>query len=212
MGSAPSRHEFFGALEVRGGLLAGDLADGRLEQREVVDLLVVVVVVQRRHHLVQQRRVLLAARLHALELVQLLFHLLPCALACGVWMGRGGERTYQVLLPVVVRELLALVAEMLLHQRVDNYLLADGMSRDLPTQLVGPASARLDVVLGECTLVLVVVLIHLPSRLAQDCQREYMRTSSWSSLMAWNRVFCAIGRKVVERVRAAVSWKLRRRI
>lgn len=61
----------------------------------------------------------------------------------------------------MVGELAALVAKVLLHERVDDNLLADGVARDFPRELPCPARLRGDVAALVRTPVLVVVLVHL---------------------------------------------------
>lgn len=47
---------------------------------------------------------------------------------------------------------------------------------------------------------------------AKSNMRYIVHTSSWSSLIAWKRVLCAIGLRVVAKVRVVASWRVERRI
>ena len=60
---------------------------------------------------------------------------------------------------VFVRELLPLCTEMLLHERVDDELFADGVARDLPDELPGPAV--LSVGVSRMLHILIIIGVHL---------------------------------------------------
>ena len=66
-----------------------------------------------------------------------------------------------MLASIVVSELSSLVAEVLLHERIYNDLFSDGMPRDLPSELSGPARLRIYVAALPSAFVLVMVLVHL---------------------------------------------------
>jgi len=66
-----------------------------------------------------------------------------------------------MLITVFVCELLALLAEMLLHQRIYDNLFPNGMSRYFPRQLTCPTSLGIHIVRNLSSLILVKVFIHL---------------------------------------------------
>ena len=61
--------------------------------------------------------------------------------------------------PIMVGELPAILAEMLLHERVDDELFADGVARDLPDELPGPAV--LSVGVSRMLHILIIIGVHL---------------------------------------------------
>lgn len=61
-----------------------------------------------------------------------------------------------MLLPVLLGDLLPLGTKVFLEGRVEDQLLADGVARELPSELVGPLGLLL---LGGGVLVVVVVLL-----------------------------------------------------
>ena len=75
--------------------------------------------------------------------------------------GSLGEKlqTYLVVFTVLIRKFDALLAEMFLHQRVDDNFLPDGVTCDLPRKLVSPAF--LGILVPRCADILVVILVHL---------------------------------------------------
>ena len=71
---------------------------------------------------------------------------------------------------VMFGEFLAFLSEMLLHEWVDNDLFADCVSCNLPAKLVCPARLCLDIATFVCTLVLVMIFIHLQNKFV-NCYR-----------------------------------------
>lgn len=67
--------------------------------------------------------------------------------------------THLMLRTVVIRQLQPLLSQMFLHERVHDYLLTNGMSRNFPRQLTSPAFLRVGVSGGFD--VLIVVVVHL---------------------------------------------------
>lgn len=63
--------------------------------------------------------------------------------------------------PIMVRELPAILAEVLLHERVDDDLLSYGVSNNLPGELACPACLGGDVSGLTCPFVFVVIEVHL---------------------------------------------------
>lgn len=61
---------------------------------------------------------------------------------------------------VVISEFLSLLAKVLLHERIDDQLLADGVAGDFPSQLARPALLRIGV--AGALDVLVIISVHLP--------------------------------------------------
>jgi hypothetical protein len=64
-----------------------------------------------------------------------------------------------VLLSVVVRQLETFRAEVLLHERIHNNFFTNGVTSDLPPQLIRPT--RLSINISGGLLVVFVIFVHL---------------------------------------------------
>lgn len=96
-----------------------------------------------------------------------------------------------MLFTVVISELKTFLAKMLLHKRVDDDLLADGVASDLPCQLTRPT--LLSIFITGSSEVLVVVFVHLHGKCSTIITSRFKKvtgTSWWSSLIASVKVFC----------------------
>ena len=75
---------------------------------------------------------------------------------------------------IFIRKTLTLLTHMVLHERVDDDLLANGMASDLPDQLARPALGLVDIARIARLFVMVLVFVHL-------------RDGSWSDLGVFER-------------------------
>jgi hypothetical protein len=159
-GVCPCRHELLGAAEVLSGSDGSLVTESlltlvskacresgiggtyRLELRKVIRLLLVIVVLEMLHQLMHLSIIVCRRNGEPVELLEPLLDIL-------------------MFLAVMVRELLALGAHLLFHERVHDELLADGMSCDLPPKLVRELLGGLEVAGGVGLLVSGVVLVHL---------------------------------------------------